>query len=280
MTHSYQEIAQAVAEKRFDQARQMIVAAMAQDPAFSANGRHISLAHWLVLGADWDQVDRLLPPQLNTFRTSGWLESLRQGIPIGADGNPVPWFTYPSIDFLEPKVKPDWRVFEWGSGFSTLWWSKRVASVDSIESNEGWVKEVRGRADDNVTLSYCPDEASYVGAIERHKDNKLDVIVIDGDHRNECAKVAMDYIKPNGIIIFDNSDGPEFDEGMGYLTDQGLKRLDFFGTIPSYLYKNCTTVFYQDDAFLKHNPVPSKAQLSTGATCFQLMYKMRAGNAG
>jgi hypothetical protein len=259
----------------------MIVEGMERDPAFAANGRHISLAHWLVLSADWDLIDRLLPKQLNTYSTSGWLESLRAGIPVDAKGDPIPWFTYPSVDFIEPKIQSGWRVFEWGSGFSTLWWSKRVASVDSIESNESWINEVRGRAGENVTLSFCPDEASYVGAIERHAKHKLDVIVIDGDHRNACAKVALNYIKPNGLIIFDNSDGPEFDEGVAYLTEQGWKRLDFFGPIPSYLYKNCTSIFFNDDAFLKYNPNPSTARLSTGPTCFQLVHKhkVEAGQA-
>lgn len=33
----------------------------------------------------------------------------------------LPWFSYPSIDFLDSYVKPDMRVFEWGVGGSNLW---------------------------------------------------------------------------------------------------------------------------------------------------------------
>ncbi|HUQ21233.1 MAG TPA: hypothetical protein VM099_16555, partial [Gemmatimonadaceae bacterium] len=31
----------------------------------------------------------------------GWLKSLIGGKPVDKDGMPVPWFTYPAIDFIK-----------------------------------------------------------------------------------------------------------------------------------------------------------------------------------
>src|SRR5208283_402812 len=45
----------------------------------------------------------------------------------------VPWFSQSAIDFLESYVKPSMRVFEYGSGGSTIFFARRAKSVDSIE---------------------------------------------------------------------------------------------------------------------------------------------------
>ena len=48
----------------------------------------------------------------------------------------VPWWTYGAIDAVEEwlasRARPV-RVFEWGSGASTMWLAKRVDQIDSVE---------------------------------------------------------------------------------------------------------------------------------------------------
>ena len=68
----------------------------------------------------------------NYLTNSGWLASADKKESIDNEG-PVPWFTYPAIRMLEKIITPDLRVFEYGSGGSSIWWSERVNEVYSIE---------------------------------------------------------------------------------------------------------------------------------------------------
>ncbi len=62
----------------------------------------------------------------------GWLRALRDGRPIDANGQPLPWLTYPCIDFLRSLDLRDKSVFEWGCGHSTLFFAERANRVVSI----------------------------------------------------------------------------------------------------------------------------------------------------
>ncbi len=232
-------------------------------------GLHIDYAHVLLLQADWLGITQLMPGGTNILEASGWLTSLASGRPVNARREPIPWLTYPAIDFLDSVVKSDWLVFEWGAGNSTRWWSKRVHHVYSMESNAEWCDEVKSGLAGNVTLSHRDRGDEYVDFIGSFEDNSFDVIVIDADHRNNCAKAAVPKLKDNGFIVFDNSDSADFDEGVSFLCKSGLYRLDFWGLIPSYLYKNCTSVFFRDPEVLRTNQLPSRHESSVGMSCAQ-----------
>lgn len=227
-------------------------------------------AHLLFQAAPWDDISALLPPDTNGVVTSGLLNSVRKGRPLNAQDEPIPWFTYPAIDFLDAVVRPEWTVFEWGSGNSTLWWSARTAHVVSVEDDAAWYAEVVKQVRPN-SESLFKQGIDYFDAIRAYPDAAFDVIVIDGSSRNDCARAATDKLKPGGLIVFDNADGSEFDEGQQFLIDQGYYRIDFWGPIPSYLYKNCTSVFFRDPALLRRNTVPSVHRSSVGISCFQAM---------
>ncbi|MEO5647024.1 MAG: hypothetical protein ABIQ56_01610, partial [Chitinophagaceae bacterium] len=49
----------------------------------------------------------------------GWSKALETGKCIDKNGNPIPWFSYPAIDFLSQLNIFDKEVFEYGCGFST-----------------------------------------------------------------------------------------------------------------------------------------------------------------
>jgi hypothetical protein len=102
----------------------------------------------------------------------------------------LPWFSYAAIDFLEDFLEPHMNVCEYGSGGSTLFFSRRVSSVFSIEDNSEWFKLVSARLEqksiDNVTLKLCPfdfknpvgfEKSDYLHAIP---EDRFDVIVVDG----------------------------------------------------------------------------------------------------
>ena len=232
-------------------------------------------AHLLFQATPWDEISALLPPDTNGVVTSGLLNSVRKGRPLNAQDEPIPWFTYPAIDFLDGVVRPEWTVFEWGSGNSTLWWAARTAHVVSVEDDAAWYAEVVKQVRPN-SASLFKQGSDYFDAIRAYSDASFDVIVIDGSSRNDCARVAPDKLKPGGIIVFDNADGSEFDAGQQTLIDQGFYRIDFWGPIPSYLYKNCTSVFFKDPELLRRTAVPSVHRSSVGISCFQAMNRRAA----
>lgn len=138
----------------------------------------------------------------------------------------VPWWTFDSAAEVEAflAARPGARVFEWGSGASTLWLASRAGSVHSVEHHAGWARSLAPRLPDNVTLtvieptaSSAPavgsrkpghaglDFAAYVAAIDA-TEGDFDVIVIDGRAREACLERAVDRLAPDGIIVFDNVD--------------------------------------------------------------------------
>jgi hypothetical protein len=215
----------------------------------------------------FNAVARLAPPRLNTLLTSGWVNSAMHGRPMNAKGDAIPWFTYPAIDFLEPRVKRSWNVLEWGCGQSTLWWAARVNHVISIEHDAAWHASIAGDAPANATIELIENPSAYVDA----PAGPFDAIVIDGEDRNACARVAVQRVKLDGIIVFDNSDRKMYRDGMVFLRDSGWKRLDFFGLLPTYLYRTCTSIFYRGESFLHVDTLPCDHDSSLGPTCAQVL---------
>jgi predicted O-methyltransferase YrrM len=77
-----------------------------------------------------------------------------------------------------------------------------------------------------------------------------DVIVIDGRHRNNCMTQSLKRIKPNGIIILDNSDRTEYAQGIRHLTTSGFRMIEFSGFCPIVNFKSKTAIFYRSQNIL------------------------------
>ena len=59
---------------------------------------------------------------------------------VDRDGNPLPWYTYPAIEYLSQFDYGEKTIFEFGCGYSSLFWAERAAKVISIEDNPEWLK--------------------------------------------------------------------------------------------------------------------------------------------
>ena len=57
----------------------------------------------------------------------------------------LPWFSYAAIDFLEKYLRLEMRVFEFGSGGSTLFFAQRCKSVTGVEDNAHWCEIVAAK---------------------------------------------------------------------------------------------------------------------------------------
>jgi hypothetical protein len=226
----------------------------------------------MIVGAGWQYINKLLPTNTNFFFESGWLQSLISSRPVNQYGEAIPWFTYPAIDFLDGFNKENWAVFEWGSGNSTIWWSKHVKKVIAVEDDTEWYNEVKNKISSNVEYSCCVNN-EYYEKIREFDDGCFDVIVIDGAYRNECAAESINKINKDGLIIFDNSDGVDFKEAQLLFMENDFFRVDFWGLIPSYAYKNCTSIFSKSTNIFKPSWLQMNLKPSSGVSCFQAMDK-------
>lgn len=195
----------------------------------------------------------------------GWLRSWWKGKPVDAQGRALPWLAYPAIDFLSQFDFSEASVFEWGSGFSTLWWSARCRQVTTVESNVKWIPYLRDLLPPSVEFLETPLEVqSEIAALKNHPRTHHDVIVIDnhGPFRWQCAAAAIEHLDQGGMIILDNSD--QCLKACQVLRDQGLVQIDFTGFAPSNGYAQTTSIFFR--GYLKFRtpnltqPHPSPAQ--------------------
>jgi len=176
----------------------------------------------------------------------GWFRSVREGASIDANGDSIPWFTYPTIEFLSRRIHSEMSVFEYGCGESTLWWANRVKRVVSCEHDESWYRTISLKKVHNIEIKCIPLE--YGGAYCREVANytsAFDIIIIDGRDRVNCVRNALNALKPSGIIIWDNSDRDEYRVGYHFLFENNFKKIEFTGMTPIVNYKSETGVFYR-----------------------------------
>jgi 16S rRNA A1518/A1519 N6-dimethyltransferase RsmA/KsgA/DIM1 with predicted DNA glycosylase/AP lyase activity len=57
---------------------------------------------------------------------------------------------YNVIALLDDRLDSDMRVFEYGSGFSTLYFAERVSSVVSVEYDQQWIEKLSTNLPSNV----------------------------------------------------------------------------------------------------------------------------------
>lgn len=188
------------------------------------------------LAQDCDQTD----PKLSILN-DGWghARSLLARLPVDQEGNALPWYTYPAIEYLRQLDVSTARVFEWGSGNSSLFWSDRAKEVISIEWDKVWFERSTRDSRPNLETKLVNSDPAYSDAISNA--GMFDIIVIDGRQRRACAQNAMGHWNEDGIIILDNSDW--YIKATEYLRSQGLLQIDFSGFGPINNYTWSTSVF-------------------------------------
>jgi hypothetical protein len=166
-------------------------------------------------------------------------------------GKPLPWYTYPAIDFLSGVDFSGQSVLEFGAGQSTLWWAERAARVFSVEQDARWfeavLKAIKSKL--NVEVHLAQESLEFATTpIGR----TFDVIVIDGGDRFLCVQAALKMLQAGGVILLDDSEGFWGAEGSYPIIDlferEGFMRVDFYGFAPGVLKRHCTSLFFRDDA--------------------------------
>lgn len=169
----------------------------------------------------------------------------------------LPWFTYPAIILLESVIQKHWKVFEYGSGYSTVFWNSKCEKTVSVEHDENWFNLLRKRNPDfeiylvqegidrqkqairdllssfeamNFELPVSADHehnrnagllniefTNYAAKLAEFQKEFFDVIVVDGMARDLCLFLAAEYVANKGIIILDNSDRWQYNSLQEYL---------------------------------------------------------------
>ncbi len=84
---------------------------------------------------------------------------------------------------LISRLSSEFKIFEYGSGNSTLYLQNKVSLIISIENNLSWFNKLSLLVYSKENLKYVNDQ-DYVDAIG---SDKYDIIFIDDIMRNECA---------------------------------------------------------------------------------------------
>jgi len=190
-----------------------------------------------------------LRKQANNFKSLaqnyGQWKTIRDFSSVDKNGLPVPWYTYPTTEFLSHLDLSSFKVFEYGSGNSTLWWAARSRHVTSVEDNELWFKKVkRLLKEQNVEYRLEKDLQKY----STMATNDFEVYIVDGKYRRECLNhiVNLDVGKNKRggaiMLILDNSD--RYPNTLKFLKEKlGWIQIDFHGFGPINSYTWTTSIF-------------------------------------
>lgn len=181
---------------------------------------------------------------------SRWRTSLKEGHSSISDA--LPWVTFGAIDWMQSYLNKGSRVYEYGSGGSTLFLSRTGADVISVEHEEEWYKkltqELAARNQKATVLLHKPEATTntahkyssfrykgfefenYVRSIESQPDASLDLVIVDGRARNQCIEAALPKVKKGGYILLDNANRTRYKKGVSLLAT--YPRTDFYGLGP------------------------------------------------
>jgi hypothetical protein len=205
-------------------------------------------------------------PRLKTLISSlryyaDWREHLAPGRNSVNDRSP--WMCFSAVRFLKEITRQDMRVFEYGSGGSTLFWISRVQEITSVEHDTSWYQIMKERLDGQEVqnLQYIlaepindphfaekrfenPDDyissepayggknfEKYVKSIDSFPDNYFDIVVIDGRSRPSCIKHGIPKLKKNGFLIIDNSERKYYLDPFAF-DNNSWKISKFAGPVP------------------------------------------------
>jgi hypothetical protein len=192
---------------------------------------------------------RLFPAltrSLANARTLAYGQGQRHGAPLDASGEPIPWYTYPAIEYLSQLDASELSVFEFGAGHSTLFWAARARRVRSVENDPAWHAKLAAQRPSNVELILREDKQGYVGCLAE----PFDLIAIDGRWRRACARAAVAHLKEGGFLLLDNADW--YPRTTAELRAGGFLQVDFSGFAPINAYTSTTSIFLRADTRLQH----------------------------
>lgn len=205
-----------------------------------------------------------------------WIYSLKKDFLLW---KPSPWITYDSIEHLDLFLRgiSKAKIFEYGSGGSTLFWIKYGAKVVSIEHDPSWYNKINKQIDQNIELDYrlikpeyqgeewsinsdpakpedyaTSDEKlrnysfeNYVKQVDNFPEEYFDLVVIDGRSRPACIRHCASKVRSEGLLLLDNSDRSYYLQNVSEDINE-YERKSFYGIGP------CQTFPWNTDIFIRN----------------------------
>jgi predicted O-methyltransferase YrrM len=145
----------------------------------------------------------------------------------------LPWWTYEAVDAVDAFLAQRGgtaRVFEFGSGASTVWLARRSGRVDAVEHDPDWAERVRQllttakdvTAEVTVhvpTVARVPvpalpsgspsaqglDFTEYVAVLDEVGGDAFDLVLVDGRAREESLRRALQRVREDGLVLLDDA---------------------------------------------------------------------------
>ncbi|MDP4267838.1 MAG: hypothetical protein Q8880_10455 [Bacteroidota bacterium] len=188
-----------------------------------------------------------------------------------------PWINFQAILLLKKIIKNDFKIFEYGSGGSSIFFWKRAKETTSIEHVEDWyniLMKIKPENSNNNIILIKPEKdisneiltdysnpenykssakeymnynfKNYVTYIDRFPDEYFDLISIDGRSRPSCIMHSLSKVKSKGYLLIDNAEREHY--FMHYNKENLNGNFEiigkYFGPGP-YNYNFSETIIYQ-----------------------------------
>ena len=192
----------------------------------------------------------------------------------------LPWVTIVSKNFLrnflETKDKSQTKVFEFGSGGSSLFFLKYASEVVTVEHDKSWFnlvektiseRKIEGwfgnlfeaekvdndKLDKSEPLDYYTDDENFKGYqfkkyashISNYPDNYFDIVLVDGRSRPSCLYHSFSKVKKDGLLVLDNA------ERDYYFTSQKISEEEFELILDANSALICAGIFTKTNIYRK-----------------------------
>ena len=114
----------------------------------------------------------------------------------------LPWWSLSAIRELEKHLNPKHRVFEWGSGGSSVFLAKRCKELTTIEQDQHWFDQVEKIINDNQIknsrllrreINLENEKAFLSSPYAKSLKSTYDIIIIDGEDHFGPESSWFDY---------------------------------------------------------------------------------------
>ena len=175
-----------------------------------------------------------------------------------------PWVPFNAMEYMDSLLNKESKVFEYGVGGSTIFLSKRVGELISVEHDSEWFLRTQKVISDmkdfkwtgylkepqatetpiigdgaDPSLYTTTDESlsgqsfkDYVTTIDIYEDKYFDLILIDGRSRPSCFVHALPKIKDGGYIVLDNAEREAYRIVEVVAKSNGMEIEEYWGPGP------------------------------------------------
>lgn len=173
-----------------------------------------------------------------------------KGLPVDLG---LPWWSYRAIEKVD-EIAPGRRIFEYGTGGSTLRYGKVAMSICCVEDDLGWMELISGKLADaavdaeikHVFFDFNGND-DFLGSDYLHSADGIDwdLMIIDGQDKDRRARLACfsnaeKFAKAGSVIVVD-----DFWRYESLLSENRASRVEVFESVgPCRIGVTSTAIFY------------------------------------